>query len=262
MTQLLESPTEPTREEPEVLFKEARQRRRRRWLVGGIATVVLTAGVISTVVIPSAKTAVRPQANRAPPATTAPASPIPGSAVVPRVAWVDEGGQLHLGDLSGFTQRVVAQAAADPTTPLVTAGGRVFWVRSQLTDPNGSRLTNPNGSALPNPNPQVFGIDTATGQVELIAPGTQVMASVDRTFVYVESDYRHLTEYWLDGTPKGRTLTLPDGWFLLNPDLNTDPAPVVANGIVVATWPVPKQNRTLGIWSPSTGRVRTLGKVW
>ena len=78
------------------------------------------------------------------------------------------------------------------------------------------------------------------------------MASVDRTFIYVETDYRHLSEYWPDGTPKGRTLTLPDGWFPLNLDLNTDPTPVVASWIVVATWPVPEQNRTLGIWSPST----------
>ena len=262
MTQLLEAPTEPVRQEPEVLFKEARRRRRRRWLFGGIATVVVTAGVISAVVIPSAKTALRPPANRAPTATTAPTPLVPGTNVVPQVVWVDEAGQLHLGDLSGFTQRVVAQAGADSTAPLVTAGGRIFWVRSQLTNPNGSLLTSPNGSALPNPNPEVFAFDTATGRTEPIAPGTQVMASVDRTFIYVETDYRHLSEYWPDGTPKGRTLTLPDGWFPLNPDLNTDPTPVVASGIVVATWPVPKQNRTLGIWSPSTGRVRILGKVW
>jgi len=262
MTQLLESGTEPARQGPEVLFKEARQRRRRRWLFGGIAMVVLTAGVISAVVIPSAKTAVRPPADRAPTATTAPTPSFPGTAVVPQVAWVDEAGQLHLGDLSGFSQRVVAQADADPNAPLVTAGGRVFWVRSQLTNPDGSQVTNPNGSVLSNPNPEVFGFDPATGQAEPIAPGTQVMASVNRTFIYVETNYKHLTEYWLDGSPKGRTLTVPDGWFLLNPDLNTDPTPVVANGIVVATWPVPKQNRTLGIWSPSTGRVRTLGKVW
>ncbi len=262
MTQLVETPTEPARQEPEVLFKEARQRRHRRWLIGGILLVVLIAGLISAVVISSPRRAVRPPPNRAPTATTSQTHPFPGRAVVPQVAWVDEAGQLHLGDLSGFSQRVVAQADADPNAPLVTAGGRVFWVRSQLTNPDGSQLTNPNGSALPNPNPEVFGFDPATGRTEPIAPGTQVMASVDRTFIYVETNERHLTEYWLDGTPKGQTLTLPDGWFPLNPDLNTDPTPVVANGIVVASWPGPAQNRTLGIWSPSTGRVRIVGKFW
>ncbi len=262
MTQLLETPTEPARQEPEVLFKEARQRRRRRWLFGGIALVVLTAGLVGAVVIPSAKTPVRPPANKAPTATTSPTPVVPGTAVVPQVAWVDQAGQLHLGDLSRFTQRVVARADADPTAPLVTAGGRIFWVRSQLTDPNGSQVTSPNGSALANPNPEVFEFNMATGQVEPIAPGSQVMASADRTFIYVATDYRHLSEYWLDGTPKGRVLPLPNGWFLLNPDLNTDPTPVVANGIVVASWPETELNRTLGIWNPSTGRVRTLGKVW
>ena len=262
MTQLIDRPIEHVREEPEALFREARQRRRRRWLIGGILSIVLAAGVISAVVIPGAKTAVRPPANRAPTAITVPTPPVSGTAVIPQVAWADEAGQLHLGDLSGFSQRVVAQADADPNAPLVTAGGRVFWVRSQLTNPNGSQLTSPNGSVLPNPDPEVFGFDPTTGRTEPIAPGTQVMASVDRTFIYVETDDRHLTEYWLDGTPKGRTLTLPDGWFPLNPDLNADPTPVLANGIVVATWPVSKQNRMLGVWSPSTGRVRTLGKVW
>ena len=224
--------------------------------------VVVTAGVIAAVVILSAMTAVRPHANGAPTATTVPTPPVRRTAAVPQVAWVDEAGRLHLGDLSGFSQRVVAQADADPNAPLVTAGGKVFWVRSQLASPNGSQLRSPNGSALPNPNPEVFGFDPATGRTKPIAPGTQVMASVDRSYIYVETDYRHLTEYWLDGTPKGRTLSLPDGWYLLNPDLNTDPTPVVANGIVVATWPGPEQNRALGIWSPSTGRVRTLGTVW
>ena len=60
-----------------------------------------------------------------------PSPPPVGAAVIPQIAWVDNNGQLHIGDLSGFTQRVVAQADADSTAPLVTAGGRVFWVRSQ-----------------------------------------------------------------------------------------------------------------------------------
>jgi len=244
-------PDQPQIAEEQLLFKEARQRRRRRWLVAGIVLVVVAAGIIVALVTPGAKTPMRPPASQPPPT---PIRPVGGAAVIPQIAWVDNNGQLHIGDLSGFTQRVVAQAGADPTAPLVTAGGRVFWVRSEQP--------NPDGTQTPLPTSTVFGFDTATGQTEQIASGTQVMASVDRTFIYVETDYRHLTEYWLDGTPKGRTLPLPNGWFPLNPDLNTDPTPVVANGIVVASWPVPKQNRTLGIWSPSTGRVQTLGKVW
>lgn len=251
MTIITSPPEQPEIAEEQLLFKEARQRRRRRWLVAGIVLVVVTAGIIVALVTPGAKTPIRPPASQ-PPST--PIRPVGGAAVIPQIAWVDNNGQLHIGDLSGFTQRVVAQADADSTAPLVTAGGRVFWVRSQQP--------NSDGTVRPLPTSTVFGFDTATGQSEQIASGTQVMASADRTFIYVETDYRHLTEYWLNGTPKGRTLPLPNGWFPLNPGLNIDPTPVVANGIVVASWPVPERNRTLGIWSPSTGRVRTLGEVW
>ena len=259
MTIIASPPEQPQIAEEQLLFQEARRRRRRRWLVSGMVLIVVAAGIVVALVTPGAKTPMRPPASQPPPT---PIRPVGGAAVIPQIAWVDNDGQLHIGDLSGFTQRVVAQADADSTAPLVTAGGRIFWVRSQLTNPNGSQVTNPNGSVLSNPNPEVFEFDTATGRTEPIAPGTQVMASVNRTFIYVETDYRHLREYWLDGTPKGRTLTVPDGWFPLSPGLNKDPTPVVANGIVVTSWPVPEQNRTLGIWSPSTGRVRTLGKVW
>ena len=259
MTQLIETPIAP--QEPEVLLR-GRQRRRRRWLFGAIAMVVVTAGVIAAVVILSAMTAVRPHANGAPTATTVPTPPVRHTAAVPQVAWVDEAGRLHLGDLSGFSQRVVAQADADPNAPLVTAGGKVFWVRSQLTSPNGSQLRSPNGSAYPIRTPRCSDSIRQRDEQSRLHLGLRSWLQVDRSYIYVETDYRHLTEYWLDGTPKGRTLSLPDGWYLLNPDLNTDPTPVVANGIVVATWPGPEQNRALGIWSPSTGRVRTLGTVW
>jgi hypothetical protein len=249
---IVTSPPElPQIAEEQLLFREARQRRRRRWLVAGIVLVIVAAGIVVALMIPGAKTPIRPPASPPPPT---PIRPVGGGAAIPQIAWVDYNGQLHIGDLSGFTQRVVAQADADPTAPLVTAGGRVFWVRSQQP--------NPDGSETPLPNSAVFGFDTATGRTERIASGTQVMASADRTFIYVETDYRHLTEYWLDGTPKGRTLPLPNGWYALNPDLNGGPTPVLANGIVVASWPVAEKNRTLGIWNPSTGRVRILGKVW
>ena len=142
--------------------------------------------------------------------------------MVSSLAWVDNDGQLHIGDLAGLAQRVLAQADADPTAPLVAAEGRVFWVRSQRP--------NPDGTITQIPSPQVFGFDIATGQMELVAPGTQVMASPDGTIIYVETDFRHLVEYWPDGSPKGTSLRVPDGWFLLGPALNGDPAPVIANG--------------------------------
>jgi hypothetical protein len=250
LTIITSPPEQPRIAEEQLLFHEARRRRQRRRLLAGIVLVVVTAGIVVALVTPGAQAPTRPPASQPPPT---PLRPV-GAAAIPQIAWVDYNGQLHIGDLSGFTQRVVAQADADPTAPLVTAGGRVFWVRSE--QPNSA------GTVTAIPKPTVFGFDTGTGQTERIAAGTQVMASASRNFIYVETDYRHLTEYWLNGTPRGRTLTLPNGWFPLNPGLNQNPTPVVANGIVVATWPVAEKNRMLGIWNPSTGRVRVLGKVW
>jgi hypothetical protein len=253
---LTDTPSRPVEvDEAELLFREARQRRRRRWLVAGMIFVA-AAGVIFAVVDPGAKIEVRPPVS---PPRTPPPLAVSGAAVLPQVAWVDNEGQLHIGDISGFTQRAVAQADADPTAPLVTAGGWVFWVRSQQL--------NANGSVRPIPNPKVFGFDTATGQTEQIGPGTQVIASVDQSFIYVETDSRHLTEYWLDGTHKGRTLPLPDGWFLLNSSGNSDPTPVIADGILVVSTAYPHTTQTggdgtLAVWNPSDGRVRALGKAW
>jgi hypothetical protein len=175
------------------------------------------------------------------------------------VAWADYDGRLHLGQLNGFTQRVVAQADADPTAPLVTAGGRIYWVRSWVPGPD--------GSTAPNEHPAVFGYDVATGRSERIAAGIQVMASTDRRFILIQTSQRLLTEYWLDGTPKGRTLRLPHGWFLLRPSLNSDPTPVVADGILVVSSALPHSQAqpddgTLGIWHPSTGRVQIVGPAW
>ena len=257
MTIVASRPEVPESGADQLLFPEARQRRRRRWLVGGIITVVVTTGVVAVVSL-GAQSPTRPPVSRARTLTTAPTRKVTGTSVAPQIAWVDGYGQLHLGDLSGFTQRVVAQADADPTAPLVATGDRIFWVRSQQPNLN---------TVMSIPKPEVFGFDTATGQTEQIATGSQVMASVDRTFIYVETDSRHLVEYWLDGTPKGRTLRLPDGWFLLDPSLNSDPTPVIANGILVVSTAYPHtegqpDDGTLAIWNPSTGSIRTLGRAW
>jgi hypothetical protein len=253
---LTATPPEQRIDESELLFREARQRRRRRWLVAGIVMAIVAAVVIVTVTLSGTKPPVAPSAS---PPPTAPARPITSATAPPHVAWADYNGMLHVGDLSGFSQRAVAQADADPTAPLVTAGGRVIWVRSQYPNPNGSFTTSA--------SPDVFAYDTATGKTEWIASGTQVMASVDRTFVYVETDSRHLSEYWLNGTPRGRTLRFPTGWFLLKSGLNSDPSPVVANGILVVSTPyshssIQPNDGTLAIWDPTNGDVRALGEAW
>ena len=257
-TRLTVARIEPRGPDPELLFREARRLRRRRWLIAGVVVIVAAAGVLAAVAT-DARTPVRPSAGRAPTAPPGPTGPAGGGGAAAHVAWADYYGQLHLGDLSGFTQRVVAQAYADPTAPLVTAGGRIFWVRSWAH--------NPDGSTAPVQTPEVFGFDPATGRTVQIAAGSQVMASVDRTFIYVETNRQTLAEYSLDATPKGRTLRLPEGWFLLGPSLNNDPSPVVANGILVVSnafphSPVEPDDGKLGIWNPSTGRVRTLGNAW
>jgi hypothetical protein len=255
MTIVASPPEQSTAADPQLLFREARQRRRRRWLVAGAVTVLVVAAVIASVLTTSATTPVRQPAT---PPPGAPTATVTGAAAVPQVAWVDNYGRLHIGDLSGFTQRVVAQADADPTAPLVTADGRVFWVRSQQQVPD---------QPINVLDPKVFGFNVATGQTEQIASGTQVFASVDQTFIYVETDLRHLAEYWPDGTPKGRTLRLPDGWFMLNPGGNSNPTPAIANGILVVSTAYPHstyagEDGTLAIWNPTTGNVRTLGKAW
>ena len=256
MTIVASPPKRPEDNEAQLLFREARQRRRRRWLVAGIVLAVLAAGVLVAVSYSGAKPPARPLAR---PPRPAPNRPITGAAAVPHVAWVDYDGQLHIGDLSGFSQRVVARADADPTAPLVTAGGRVFWVRSQYP--------NPNGSVTPSASPDVFGYDTATGRTDWIASGTQVFASTDRRFLYVETDNHHLSEYWPNGMPRGRALRLPAGWFLLKSGLNSDPSPAVADGILVVSTayphsPLQKDDGTLAIWNPTNGQVRALGEAW
>ena len=113
----------------------------------------------------------------------------------------------------------------------------------------------------------MLGLDVATGQVKRIAQGSQVFLSANHTFIYVERDTRHLSEYWLDGKPKGTSLRLPAGWFLLTAQLNNDPAPALANGILVVSTAFPHSPRTkddgiLALWNPTIGRVRPLGRAW
>ncbi len=185
-----------------------------------------------------------------------PTGPITDTGVVPTIAWADYYGQLHIGDLAGLTQRVVAQADADPTASLVSLDHSIFWVRA--LSPNRSQTVDPI------PNPVVEGFDPTTGRTFTVAPGMQIFASLNQTFLYVETDYGHLAEYWPNGASRDDVLQLPNGWYLTDPSLLGDPTPVVANGILVESPPEPysKNPITLAIWNPTTGHVRVMGRVW
>lgn len=275
---VVDSPrVEPRMDGPQVLFEEARRRRRRRWLVtGAVAVAVAVSAVLAVTMIAPAS----PSPRSSPRTPSLPTGPITDTGVIPQVAWDDYYGQLHIGDLAGLTQRVVAQADAYPAASLVSLDHSIFWVRAMLP--------NSNQTVDPIPNPMVQGFDPATGRTFTEAPGTQVFASLDQTFLYVQSDSGHLAEYWPNGAPKGHVLQLPIGWHLNDPSLLGDPAPVVANGILVESvlarngLPVAacsdspgalcpattrlqqlsKDPLTLAIWNPMTGQVRIMGEVW
>jgi hypothetical protein len=251
---VLDAPrVEPKIDEAQLLFQEARQRRRRRWFVAGAVLVVL----VGCAVVPLTMfNLASPAPRSSPQIPSLPTGPIMDTGVVPTIAWADYYGQLHIGDLAGLTQRVVAQADADPTASLVSLDHTIFWVRAQL--PNRNQTVDPIS------NPMVEGFDTTTGRTFTVAPGMQVFASPNQTFLYVETDYGHLAEYWPNGASRDHVLQLPIGWYLTSSSLLGDPTPVVANGILVESAPeqYTKNPRTLGIWSPMTGHVRVMGKVW
>ncbi len=178
------------------------------------------------------------------------------SGAVPKVAWSDYQGQLHIGDLSGLGEHVVAQTDADPTASLVAAGGGIFWVRSEY--PNPLQTVDPIAQST------VQRFDLATGTTTTLGPGSQVFAAPDGSRVYVATSVNELVEYTPSGVPIGRDLRVPTGWYLSDSSLLGDPDPLTANGFLVMSAPeqILRNPRTLALWSPGTGRVRTIGAVW
>src|ERR1700722_17188272 len=134
MTIVASPPEEPQADTGQLLFREARQRRRRRWLVAvaTIAALVLvgtTAGFVAnaggrgTGPIP-------PSALRAIPPSVRPShSVLPGTT---EVVWFASGG-LHLGNPSQGTDRVVAQVNA-AGSPMVSIGSRVYFLERGIPD--------------------------------------------------------------------------------------------------------------------------------
>jgi hypothetical protein len=147
------------------------------------------------------------------------------------VAWVDYYGGLHLGKVATQAQHIVATVpAAAGAGPgwLVTAGGKLYL----------------GGSTL------IREVDPATGTVRRVHSGTGVFASADGRQVYLVQDDGSLVELPAAGPGRPRTLRAPAGW-------SFGPDQAVAGGILVGSQPAHGPPR-LGIWSPSSGRVRVI----
>src|ERR1700722_4896024 len=182
--------------EAEALFKEANQRRRRRWLLTGTAVIaVAVATLVASLTLLGASPSHRPAGSL----TTAPRTPAAVTGPYLLVAWVDYDGALHIGTVNGLSQRVVAATSADPTTPVVWLGTDVYWVNEHAPGPLGST---------------VEGFDTATGRTIRVGRGLQIFASLDRSFLYVQRNSRQLAEYSPTTASIDHVLTLPEGWTL------------------------------------------------
>ena len=238
------------------LFKEAWRRRRRRRAAAVAAVVVAAAAATAAWAGGWPATGAPGQAGGA---SHAPGGSLGalGRAGAPLVAWVDDNGGLHVGDLATGRQRLVATVSADPTVPLVSAGGRLYWV-----DTRGGYL--PGYGQWPD---VVRSLDLATGRVRSIAPGQAVFASADGRHVFIAWTGTDVIEVPADGSGPARQLTVPRGWLVAGNGGVTGGGRgdlgVAGDGILVQAsgYQVSPQPTMLGLWDPHSGTVRVLGRM-
>jgi hypothetical protein len=221
----------------EALFAEARRRRRRRRLAGGAACLVLAGSAAAGLTVAWPRHgAVQPAAHTAAAGRRAPGLTLPPV----RVAWVDYGGQLHLGNFATRAQHVVATVDASAADPMIQADGRLYWADI-------SRNFAP-----------IRDYDIATGQIRYLARGDSVLASADRRHIYIVQTATSLIELPADGIGQQRQLALPPGWHMSGDLGNWS----VAGGIVVYSGPADQRlgPTTLAVWTPGTGHLTIVGR--
>jgi hypothetical protein len=220
----------------EALFAAARRRRRRR-LAWAACCLVLAASAAAGLM------AGWPRHDaRQPAAGTGVPRPAPDVTLpAVRMAWVDYGGQLHLGNLASRDQHVVATVDASPADPMIRAGGHLYWADS-------------NAGAAP-----IRDYDIATGRIRYLARGDSVFASADRRHIFIAQGATKLIELPAGGTGRPRLLALPAGWRLSGGLGNWS----VAGGIVSYSGPADERRGrpAVGVWNPGTGQVKIIGRA-
>ena len=238
------------------LFKEAWRRRRRRRAAAAAAVVLAAAAATAAWAAGWPGTGAPAPARGA---AHAPGGPLGAlrSAGAPLVAWVDDNGGLHVGDLATGRQQLAARVSADPTVPLVSAGGRLYWV-----DTGGEYLRG--YGYWPD---VVRSLDLATGRTRSLAPGQAVFASADGRHVFIAWTGTDLIEVPADGSGPARQLTVPRGWLVAGNGGIAGGGPgdlgVAGDGILVQAsgYQDNPSPAVLGLWEPHTGTVRVLGRI-
>jgi hypothetical protein len=220
----------------EALFAEARRLRlrRRRRLAVRVACLVLAGSLAAG--LAAGWPGHRSTTYHHPRAAAAPDSGLPPV----RVAWVDYGGQLHVGNLATRAQRVVATVDASPADPMIQAGGRLYWA-------DAGRDVAP-----------IRDYDIATGKIRYLASGSSVFAAADGRHIYIAATPARLIELPAGGTGRSRLLALPAGWQMSAGLGNWS----VAGGIVVYSGSARQRagSVTVAIWEPGTGRLKIIGR--
>jgi WD40-like Beta Propeller Repeat len=246
---VLDTPRLPRRSaDIEVIFEQARRRRTRRRLLG-VAVASLMAGTMAAVGLTvgsgSHDPAARGGAEGRPAAA---AKPVTGGPARPaaRLAWIDSAGELNIGDPAAGVQQAGPLIDASPSAALVVAGGQLYWSDS-------------NRNIAP-----IRAYDLATGKIRYLAAGEATFASADGRHLYIVRNDSTLMELPADGAGPAAVLRVPAGWHVAGHSYQWFPwEGTVAGGIIVYSADdqnyVPASARE-GIWNPSTGLVRVLGR--
>lgn len=242
MSRLIAPPSHgvPDAAQAQVLFAEARRRRRRRRFAAGVASLVL-AGL--AVAVGSGAWSHQPRRGPAHPAhPPAAAHRVPGFSLPPAsVAWVDYGGQVHIGDVATLAQHVAGTIPAWAGAGwLVQAGGRIYGA----------------GPAA------IMEFDPATGTTLRLGPGIGVFPSADGRHAYVERTSTSLVELRASGRGVLRRLHTPAGWYLAPTAAGEVTAGVGGAGILVSSRPdgPSRSPWNLATWDPATGRVTLMAR--
>jgi hypothetical protein len=232
----------------EALFEQARRRRRRRRQVGAVVISLMMAGAAAAglAIGGGHHDAAARAGDEGRPTSTATARAARFTLPAVRLAWVDSGGYLNVGDLATGAQHAGPVIDASESAALVSVGGQVYW-------PDSNRNVAP-----------IRDYDLAAGKIRYLPGGESVFAAGDGRHVYIVRNGSTLIELRADGSGTPAVLRVPAGWYVSGHAYQWFPwEGTVAGGILVYSTNEPDylpDSAWEGVWNPRTGQVRVLGQ--